>query len=110
VIRRAFTLTLREGALEEYRERHDKIWPELVEEIQRAGIARMIAFEADPSIFYYSEVHDEGAWERLWDTEVHDRWAEAFQSLIQMDADGKPLAGDLTEIFYLATDEQQAAP
>ena len=102
MIRRAFTLRLKPGALAEYKERHDNIWPELVDEIERAGIARMTAFEADPVIFYYSEIADEEAWNRLWSTEVHDRWGEHFKNLI--DFDGDELAtGDLREIFHLET-------
>jgi len=102
MIRRAFTLRLKPGALAEYKERHDQIWPELVEEIERSGIATMTAFEADPIIFYYSEIADEGAWDRLWSTEIHDRWAEAFKPLIDF-AEGTVDAGDLREIFHLDT-------
>jgi len=105
VIRRAFTLRLKPGALPEYKERHDNIWPELVAEIEKAGIATMTAFEADPVIFYYSEIHDAEAWDRLWATEVHDRWGEAFQSLMGMDEEGKPAAGELREIFHLDVGE-----
>ena len=105
MIRRAFTLRLKPGALAEYKERHDNIWPELVDEIERAGIAQMTAFEADPLIFYYSEIADEDAWNRLWSTETHDRWAENFKNLI--DFDGDELAtGDLHEIFHLETPAQ----
>lgn len=103
MIRRAFTLRLKPGALAEYKDKHDKIWPELVEEIERSGIARMTAFEAEPVIFYYSEILDEGAWDRLWKTEIHDRWGEMFQPLIAMNDDGVPDAGDLREIFHLET-------
>lgn len=101
MIRRAFTLRLAPGALAEYRARHDAIWPELVAEIERAGIARMTAFEADPVIFYYSEIEDEAAWERLWATDVHGRWAEGFRTLIGIAADGTPDSGELREIFNL---------
>ena len=37
MIRRAFTLRLKPGALAEYKEKHDNIWPELVAEIESAG-------------------------------------------------------------------------
>jgi len=103
MIRRAFTLRLKPGALSEYKDKHDKIWPELVEEIERSGIARMTAFEADPVIFYYSEILDEGAWDRLWHTEIHDRWGEQFKSLLAFTEEGIVDAGDLTEIFNLET-------
>jgi L-rhamnose mutarotase len=103
MIRRAFTLRLKPGALAEYKEHHDQIWPELVEEIERSGIARMTAFEADPVIFYYSEILDEGAWDRLWHTQVHDRWGELFKALIAFNDEGIVDAGDLREIFHLET-------
>ena len=103
MIRRAFTLRLKPGALAEYKEKHDNIWPELVEEIERQGIARMTAFEADPVIFYYSEIADEEAWNRLWATEVHDRWGEMFKSLIDFGEDDIVDAGELREIFHLET-------
>ena len=103
MIRRAFTLRLKPGALAEYREHHDNIWPELVEEIERQGIARMTAFEADPVIFYYSEIADEDAWNRLWATEVHDRWGDLFKSLIDFGDDDVVDTGELREIFHLET-------
>jgi L-rhamnose mutarotase len=103
MIRRAFTLRLKPGALAEYKAHHDRIWPELVEEIERCGIARMTAFEADPVIFYYSEILDEEAWDRLWRTEVHDRWGELFKPLMAFNDDGIVDAGDLREIFHLET-------
>jgi L-rhamnose mutarotase len=101
VIRRAFTLTLKPGALAEYKEKHDNIWPEMVAEIERLGIARMTAFAADPTIFYYSEVLDEGAWDRLWASPVHDRWAEMFKSLIAFDENAQIDAQFMPEIFHL---------
>ena len=108
MIRRAFTLRLKPGALAEYKEHHDQIWPELVEEIERSGIARMTAFEADPIIFYYSEILDEGAWDRLWHSEVHDRWGELFKPLIAFNDEGIVDAGDLREIFHLETKAGEA--
>ena len=103
MIRRAFTLRLKPGALAEYKEHHDKIWPELVEEIERSGIATMTAFEADPVIFYYSVITDGGAWDRLWRTEIHDRWGELFKPLMGFTEEGIVDAGDLREIFHLET-------
>jgi L-rhamnose mutarotase len=103
MIRRAFTLRLEPGALAQYKEYHDNIWPELVSEIEKAGIAEMTAFVRDPIIFYYSEIHDADAWNRLWSTEVHDRWGELFKPLLAFNAEGKVDADEMTEIFHLET-------
>lgn len=103
MIRRAFTLRLEPGALGLYKEHHDNIWPDLVEEIEQCGIATMTAFVTDPVVFYYSEIRDEDSWDRLWSTPVHDRWGELFKPLIAFNAEGKVDAGDLNEIFRLET-------
>ena len=75
----------------------------MVAEIGRLGIARMTAFAADPVIFYYSEVLHDGAWDALWASEVHDRWAEMFKSLIAFNEDDQVDAQFMTEIFHLET-------
>jgi L-rhamnose mutarotase len=103
MIRKAFTLRLNPGALDEYIARHEAIWPEMVEEIEKSGIRVMNAFHHDGTIFYYSEVEDEGSWDRLWSSEVHDRWAENFKPLIAFREDGTLDTGDCTEVWRLET-------
>ena len=103
MIRKAFTLRLKPGALDEYVRRHDEIWPEMVAEIEKSGIKVMDAFHQDGTIFYYSEVEDEGSWQRLWDSAVHDRWAEHFKPLIAFREDGTLDTGDCTEVWRLET-------
>ena len=103
MIRRAFTLRLEPGALAQYKEHHDNIWPELVAEIEKAGIGQMTAFVSGDTVFYYSEVRDDGAWDRLWHTEVHDRWGELFKGLMAFNAEGIVDTSDLPEIFHLET-------
>jgi L-rhamnose mutarotase len=100
VIRRAYTIHLEPGALAEYREKHDNIWPELVAEMKRDGIAQLTAFEADPIIFYYAEIENEDAFDRLFSSDVHDRWAELFRSLIAFTDDDVDLRF-MPEIFNL---------
>ena len=59
MIRRTFTMRLKPGALAEYTRNHNEIWPELVEEIERSGIATITTFEQDPVLFLFSEITDE---------------------------------------------------
>lgn len=103
MIRRAFTMRLKPGALEEYRRKHDDIWPELVREIEASGIATMSTFEADPLLFLYSEITDEAAWDRLWKGDLHMRWGKQFEHLMEIRPDGIVDSGELNEIFHLDT-------
>ena len=108
MIRRAFTMRLKPGGLAEYRRHHDAIWPELVAEIERDGIARFTIFEKDPVLFLYSEIHDEEAWDRLWHSGIHDRWSELMNPLMEFTEDGIVDSSVLAEVFNLDTAPRDA--
>ncbi|MBI3836378.1 MAG: L-rhamnose mutarotase [Planctomycetia bacterium] len=103
MIRRAFTMRLKPNALAEYKRYHDNIWPELVAEIERSGIASITTFQRDLDLFLVSEIADEAAWDKLWNSEVHKRWAEVMQPLMHLRDDGIVEAGELAEVFHLTT-------
>lgn len=102
MIRRAFTMRLKPGAMAEYRKHHDAIWPELVQEIEKSGIASFTTFERDPDLFLYSEIYDEDAWDKLWNSEIHRKWGEVMEPLMAF-KDGIVDFGVLNEIFHLET-------
>ena len=101
MIRRAFTMRLKANALKEYKRYHDHVWPELVREIERSGIASITTFQRDQDLFLFSQIKDEGAWDRLWNSDIHRRWADAMWPLMNLREDGIVDAGQLTEIFHL---------
>jgi L-rhamnose mutarotase len=103
MIRRAFTMRLKPGGLAAYRQHHDTIWAELVAQIEKDGIAQITIFEKDPVLFLYSEIRDEEAWDRLWHSEVHDRWAELMNPLMEFNAQGIVDSSPVNEVFHLET-------
>jgi len=103
MIRRAFTMRLKPGKFAEYKHHHDHIWPELVAEIERQGIAQITIFENDPVLFLYSEISDEEAWDRLWHSAIHDKWGEIMNPLMEFNADGIVDSTEVREVFHLET-------
>jgi L-rhamnose mutarotase len=106
MIRRAFTMKLKPGAVEEYIRHHDSIpqkWSQLVDEIRHCGIAQITTFRNGLDLFLYSEINDENAWNQLWHSEIHQKWAELMEPLMHLDENGIVQAGELTEIFHLET-------
>ena len=92
-------MRLQPGKLAEYKHFHDNVWPELVAEIERSGIATMTIFENDPVLFLYSEIVEEDAWDKLWRTKIHDKWSEeAMNPLMFFRDDG------IVELDLLAGD------
>jgi L-rhamnose mutarotase len=103
MIRRAFTMRLKPGGLAEYKRHHDSIWSELVAQIEKDGIAQITIFEKDPVLFLYSEITDEEAWDRLWHSEIHDRWGEIMNPLMEFNEDGIVDSSVVNEVFHLET-------
>lgn len=110
MIRRAFTMRLKPGSLAEYKRNHDNVWPDLVAEIERSGIAQITTFQRGLDLFLFSEIHDAGAWNRLWTSPIHRRWAKLMQPLMHLNDDGIVDAGELTEIFHLETNADGKKP
>ena len=102
-IRRAFTMRLKPNGLADYKRHHDNIWPELVAEIEKSGIAQITIFEADPVLFLYSEIYDEEAWDKLWHSQIHDKWGEIMNPLMNFNDDGIVDSTTVREIFHLET-------
>jgi L-rhamnose mutarotase len=103
MIRRAFTMRLKPGMLDEYRRMHQQVWPELVQEIARSGIVSMTIFENYPLLFVFSEILDEAAWDKLWKSDVHHRWVEIMRPLLELRDDGIIDASELNEVYHLRT-------
>ena len=103
MIRRAFTMRLKPGGLAEYKRNHDSIWPELVAQIEKDGIAQITIFEKDPVLFLYSEIRDEEAWDRLWHSEIHDKWGAIMDPLMEFIAEGIVDSSPVNEVFHLET-------
>jgi L-rhamnose mutarotase len=85
---------------------HDSIpqeWAQLVDEIRKCGIAQITTFQNGLDLFLYSQIIDEDAWNKLWNSEIHRKWAELMEPLMHLDENGIVQAGELTEIFHLET-------
>jgi L-rhamnose mutarotase len=82
---------------------HDAIWAEMIAELEKSGIADMTIFENDPVLVLYSVITDVDAWDRLWHSEVHDRWAVLMNPLMEFNSDGIVNSTELREVFHLQT-------
>jgi len=49
----------------------------------------------------YSEIESEDAWDKLWHSEIHDRWGELMNPLMEFREDGLVDSQPVTEIFHL---------
>jgi L-rhamnose mutarotase len=99
----AFIMKLRAGQEEEYRRRHDTIWPELATLLNDTGIREYSIFleEKTNQLFAYLEIDDPAKLDRLPEQPVMQRWWQYMKDIMDTNADGSPVTIPLKEVFYL---------
>jgi L-rhamnose mutarotase len=87
-----FTFRLRPGMEDEYKRRHDEIWPELVDALKAAGVSNYTLFRRNSEVYAYCECEPDAAtaFGKVGATDVNRRWAEWFEDTIEAltDEDG----------------------
>lgn len=102
--RYGFKMHLDAGRRDEYRKRHDEIWPELVEVLHQAGVTNYSIFldEETNVLFGYLERPDDHGMEDLPRHPVMKLWWQHMKDVMRTNADGSPVAVALTPVFYMA--------
>src|SRR3954464_3607191 len=98
--RGCFQVRVRADRIDEYRERHQAVWPEMLAALSSAGWTNYSLFLApDGLLIGYLETKDfEAAEKAMAETDVNARWQAEMEQFF----DG-PLAFDrLEEVFHLA--------
>ncbi len=99
----AFTMKIKPGYEEEYRVRHQHVWPELLADLKKAGCHNYSIYPQGLDLFAYMEVDD---FQRFLDSmsksEANDRWQHFMSEIMTTDSDphtGFPYV--LPEVFHL---------
>ncbi len=95
-------MQLKEGCSREYKRRHDEIWPELVEELHRAGVRDYVIFldEHTGRLFASQKVTEHNQADSLAGREVVQRWWAFMADLMETNQDNSPVVQELSEMFY----------
>jgi len=99
----AFVMKLRAGFEEEYRRRHDALWPELATLLHDTGIGEYSIFleEKTGQLFGYLRIDDASKLDELPGQPVMQRWWEYMQDIMDTHPDHSPVSIPLKEVFYL---------
>ena len=98
----AFRMQLKPGMADEYRRRHDKIWPELAELLRDAGIHDYSIF-LDPetnALFAVLKLRDGDRRDQLPGHPVMRRWWDHMADIMEVNPDNSPICVTLTEVFH----------
>ena len=100
-----FLLRVRPDRLEEYRERHRAVWPEMLDALRSTGWRNYSLFlDDDGTLFGYVEVEDFAAAQAAMEaTDVNARWQAQMAEFFELPSGERPDTGfeRLAEIFHL---------
>ncbi len=99
----AFKMKLHPGRKEEYKRRHDALWPELKALLKDSTISDYSIFldEETHALFGVLNVEDQQKLDALPSHPVMKKWWAYMKDLMETNADASPVSIPLTEVFYL---------
>lgn len=102
VMRQAFKLKLFPGYIDEYKKRHDELWPELAALLKESGISEYSIFLDEESLDLFGVMNVEG--DRRNDLPNHPvmkKWWAYMKDIMQTNPDNSPVSVSLKEVFYM---------
>ena len=102
-MRKGFKMKLFPGKAEEYKIRHDQLWPEMIAMIHEYGGSNYSIFldEETNILFGYIELEDPEKWSKSADTAICRKWWDYMADIMETNPDNSPVAIDLLPVFYL---------
>lgn len=101
--RRAFKMQLHPGFVEEYKKRHDALWPELKDLLKKSGVRQYSIYldETTNSLFGVMQVDDPAILDELPENPVMKKWWAYMRDIMDTHPDNSPVSVTLKEVFYL---------
>ena len=99
----AFKMKLKPGFKEEYKKRHDEIWPELAKLIKDSGVSDYSIFldEETNILFAVQKQSGESSSQDLGTTEIVKKWWAYMADIMDTNPDKSPVTIPLEEVFYM---------
>ena len=103
MVKKAFKMQLFPGFEDEYKRRHDALWPELQALLKETGIQNYSIF-LDPktlTLFGVMDIADENADDQLPEHPIMQKWWEYMRDIMVTNPDNSPTSEPLQHVFFM---------
>ena len=102
-MRIAFKMKLKPGFKEEYKKRHDELWPELRTLLKEQGVSDYsIFFDEETSILFgVQNQSGDNSSQDLGNLKVVQKWWAFMADIMETNLDNSPVTVSLDEVFYM---------
>ncbi|MDC7126051.1 MAG: L-rhamnose mutarotase [Spirochaetales bacterium] len=99
----AFKMKLKPGMRDEYKKRHDAIWPELKKLLSDSGVYdyRIFFDEETNLLFGVQKIKGDSGSQDLGKNPVVQKWWHYMADIMEVNEDESPVSIPLKEVFYL---------
>lgn len=99
----AFKMKLLPGYADEYKKRHDLIWPELKSLLRAHGISDYSIFLDDESYFLFGKmtVENVASLTSLPESPLMKKWWEYMKDIMVTNEDASPVSIPLKQVFFM---------
>ena len=99
----AFKMKLKPGFKDEYKKRHDEIWPELKNLLQENGISDYTIFLDEETNILFAVQQQDGnqSSQDLGQTAIVQKWWAYMADIMETNADNSPVSKPLVEVFHM---------
>ena len=96
-------MKLKPGMKDEYRRRHDDIWPELAKLLRDSGISDYTIFldEQTNTLFASQKISGDGGSQDLGKLPVVQKWWAYMADIMETNQDNSPVVRLLDEVFHM---------
>jgi L-rhamnose mutarotase len=99
----AFKMRLKPGNADEYKKRHDQIWPELSALLRKSGVSDYSIFldEETNTLFAVQKQSGSSSSQDLGSEAIVQRWWAYMADIMETNPDKSPVSIPLREVFHL---------
>ncbi len=98
-------LKLRPGCYDEYKKRHDELWPEMDEAMKSFGLSTVI-YRYEDLLFVYEQAPSEESFVKMGEHPITPRWNKHMSEVLQIDGHGEVIFITLPLTFSFGAFEQ----
>ena len=101
--RAAFAMKLKPGCEAEYKRRHDALWPEMLAQLEAAGISDYSIY-LDPTtltLFAFQKIKDHDDADALPGRAIVKKWWAYMADIMETNPDSSPVQIPLIEVFHM---------
>ena len=102
-MRTAFKMKLKPGFKEEYKKRHNELWPELKTLLKEQGVSDYsIFFDEETNILFgVQQQSGESSSQDLGSLEIVQKWWAYMSDIMETNPDNSPVTVSMDEVFYM---------